>query len=134
MVLASTPESTLEVLAELADKVVEVAAPSVGSVKQDSPSSTEVDQLHSDVAWLESLVKPVHTQSVNRYQFQSFFLISWFCSPLQPPYDSPYMVLARAEKFFTLDINGHLDTVSIDRLASLLGFHAHFPCGFPTSH
>ncbi len=58
MVLASTPDSTLEVLAELADKVVEVAAPSVGSVKQDSPSSTEV---HSDVAWLESLVLPVHS-------------------------------------------------------------------------
>ena len=36
--------------------------------------------------------------------------------PLQPPYDGPYKVLLRADKFFTLDINGRRDTVSINRL------------------
>ena len=36
--------------------------------------------------------------------------------PLQPPYNGPYKVLQRADKFFTLDINGRRDTVSINRL------------------
>ena len=36
--------------------------------------------------------------------------------PLQPPYDGPYPVLRRTDKFFTVDIHGRKDTVSIDRL------------------
>lgn len=36
--------------------------------------------------------------------------------PLQPPYDGPFRVLARAEKFYTLQLNGRQDSVSIDRL------------------
>ena len=36
--------------------------------------------------------------------------------PLQRPYDGPYKVLKRNDKFYTLDINGTHDTVSIDRL------------------
>ena len=38
------------------------------------------------------------------------------CKPLQPPYDGPYPVLERTEKFFTLNINGRKDAVSVDRL------------------
>ena len=38
--------------------------------------------------------------------------------PLQPPYRGPYKVLNRADKYYTLDINGHKETVSIDRLKS----------------
>uniref|UniRef100_A0A1X7TF55 Integrase catalytic domain-containing protein n=1 Tax=Amphimedon queenslandica TaxID=400682 RepID=A0A1X7TF55_AMPQE len=38
--------------------------------------------------------------------------------PLQPPYRGPYKVLDRADKYFTLVINGHRDTVPIDRLKS----------------
>ena len=36
--------------------------------------------------------------------------------PLQQPYDGPYKVLKRTDKFFCVDINGRLDTVSLDRL------------------
>ncbi|CAB0013451.1 unnamed protein product [Nesidiocoris tenuis] len=36
--------------------------------------------------------------------------------PLQSPFDGPFRVLKRNSKFFTLDINGRTDTVSIDRL------------------
>ena len=30
--------------------------------------------------------------------------------PLQQPYDGPYKVLARADQFFTVDVNGLHDT------------------------
>ena len=36
--------------------------------------------------------------------------------PLQPPYDGPYPVVKRTDKYFTVDINGRHDTVSIDQL------------------
>lgn len=38
------------------------------------------------------------------------------CKPLQSPYDRPYRVLSRANKFFTLDVNGCKDMVSQERL------------------
>ena len=34
--------------------------------------------------------------------------------PLQPPYDGQFKVIARTDKYFTLDMNGRQDTVSID--------------------
>ena len=36
--------------------------------------------------------------------------------PLQKPYDGPFTVLKRSDTHFTLDMNGHEDVVSIDRL------------------
>ena len=36
--------------------------------------------------------------------------------PLQQPYDGPYKVLKRADKNYTIDINGRQNTVSLDRL------------------
>ena len=38
--------------------------------------------------------------------------------PLQQPYDGPFRVLSRTDKYFVVDINGKQDTVSIDRLKS----------------
>ena len=35
---------------------------------------------------------------------------------LQAPYDGPYKVLQRADKYFTLDVKGKQETVSLDRL------------------
>ena len=49
MVLASTPDTTsLEDLAQLADKIVEVAIPSLAAVHTPSPRSTEVEQLRAE--------------------------------------------------------------------------------------
>ena len=36
--------------------------------------------------------------------------------PLQQPYGGPYLILGRSDRFYTLDLNGHTATVSIDRL------------------
>lgn len=36
--------------------------------------------------------------------------------PLQPPYEGPHRILERNAKYFTIDVNGKRDTVSIDRL------------------
>ena len=36
--------------------------------------------------------------------------------PLQPPCDGPYHVLKRADKHYTLNIAGHPEVVSLDRL------------------
>lgn len=45
-------------------------------------------------------------------------------SPLQRPYRGPYRILATKEKFFTLDIDGKADNVSLDRLKPAFGFPA----------
>jgi hypothetical protein len=36
--------------------------------------------------------------------------------PLQPPYDGPFKVIQRRDKYFLIDRNGHQDAVNIDRL------------------
>ena len=50
--------------------------------------------------------------------------------PLQPPYDGPYRVLDRSDRFYTLDLNGRKDSVSIDRLKPA---HMDFPIAAETS-
>ncbi len=64
MVLASTPEtSSLDKLAELADKVLEVAAPAVSAVKLPSEVSTEIEQLRTEVSRLQKLVHSLDQRS-----------------------------------------------------------------------
>ena len=36
--------------------------------------------------------------------------------PLQPPYDGPYKVLQRTEKYFVVEVKGKQDSISLDRL------------------
>lgn len=38
-------------------------------------------------------------------------------APLQRPYDGPFLVIKRDDKFFSINKNGYYDTVSIDRLS-----------------
>ena len=38
------------------------------------------------------------------------------CKPLQHPYDGPYQILSRADKHFTLDVNGKKAVISLDQL------------------
>ena len=62
MVLASTAATvSLDDLAELADKIVEVAAPTVNAVHTPQLTS-EVEQLRSEVARLQDLVKSLSTR------------------------------------------------------------------------
>ena len=58
MVLASTPKGTkLDQLAELADKVMELATPRPGTIAGiTTPPPSEIDLLWEDVARLEKLV------------------------------------------------------------------------------
>ena len=37
-------------------------------------------------------------------------------TPLQRPYTGPFRIISTSDKYFTLDINGRSDNVSIDRL------------------
>ena len=52
--------------------------------------------------------------------------------PLQQPYDGPFQVLKRSDKFYTLDLNGRKDTVSVDRLKpAYLDSHTPTPTSSP---
>ena len=55
--------------------------------------------------------------------------------PLQHPYDGAYKVLKRTDKFFTVDLNGQQDTISLDRLkpAHLDSIPEHPPSTAPTT-
>lgn len=50
--------------------------------------------------------------------------------PLQPPYDGPYRILDRSDRFYKLDLGGRTTSVSIDRLKPA---HVDFPIA-PDTH
>ena len=66
------------------------------SVRPPSPRYTHVDNL------LSSSHVFIRRDSVKR--------------PLQRPYDGPYKVLERTDKYYVIDVNGTRDTISVDRL------------------
>jgi hypothetical protein len=71
MVLASArPESSLQELAELADKVVEVAAPSISAVGPTKPTS-EMEQLRAEVARLQISIDALTRNSRSRTSSRS---------------------------------------------------------------
>ena len=42
-------------------------------------------------------------------------------TPLQRPYDGPFKILEAHDKYYVLEMNGHHDSVSIDRLKTAYG-------------
>jgi hypothetical protein len=50
---------------------------------------------------------------------------------LAPPYSGPYRVVARAPKYFTIDIGGHEQVVTVDRLKPHTGAAATAPAAPP---
>ena len=68
MVLASSGDMPLEALATLANKVVEVASPSVFSVNV-APLTSEVGQLRSKVAQLREMIAALKTAPSNPHHW-----------------------------------------------------------------
>ena len=60
MVLASSDTADLEKLAQLADKIVEVAIPPIQSVATTYPPTTEFDQLRQEISDLKHIVEGLH--------------------------------------------------------------------------
>ena len=70
MVLASAGEMTLEDLAQLADKVMEVSSPSISSVSA-TPQTAEVEKLQEEVEQLRSVVSALQVSSRSRSSSRS---------------------------------------------------------------
>ena len=94
-----------------------------------TPSSQDTDQhsfltrLKGDMARLRptqtrnhTSKRPFHIPHDLLMCSHVFMRIDCHRAPLDCPYRGPYRVLARSDKFFTLDLNTRVDTVSIDRL------------------
>ena len=65
MVLASAGEMSLEALAQLTDKITEVATPSISTLNL-SPLTAEVEQLRSEVARLQDMLDSVQLASLQQ--------------------------------------------------------------------
>ena len=87
-----------------------------------------------------------HLEHLKQYNEKLIYLKHWLRlhvfvrhdavrKPLQSQYDGPYLVLERTDEFFKLNINGHKDTVSIDRLKpAYLDTDSHSTTPSQTSH
>ena len=66
---------------------------------------------------------PTHHSSLTSYYPPSlghtgfvYVRIDKHKTPLQRPYEGPYRIISTSEKFFTLDVNGRTENISVDRL------------------
>ena len=66
---------------------------------------------------------PTHHSSLTSYYAPSlchtgfvYVRIDKHKTPLQRPYEGPYRIISTSEKFFTLDVNGRTENISVDRL------------------
>ena len=90
--------------------------------KQSFPEDAYIQNLRTLMNQLTATpIRPRSAQKayINNALFSAshvFIREDGHCSPLQPPYRGPFQVQDRAEKYFVIDINGKLDSVSIDRL------------------
>ena len=62
------------------------------------------------------LQQPVHINTSLACASHVFVRHDAVKKPLQQPYDGPFQVIKRSPKFYTLNLNGRTDTVSIERL------------------
>ena len=72
------------------------------------------------------LPPPTHHSSPTSYYPPSFgrtgfvyVRINKHKTPLQRPYKGPYRIITTSEKFFTLDLNGRAENISVDRLKTV---------------
>lgn len=99
-----------------------------GEFIQPSPPDPTSDPA-SFVTLLKETMSQIHPTQVRKQPQRSTYLPSSLSTcthvfvrrdavktPLQPPYDGPYHVLDRQPKFYTLEMRGKRDTVSVDRL------------------
>ena len=66
---------------------------------------------------------PTHHSSLTSYYPPSlghtgfvYVRINKHKTPLQRPYEGPYRIISTSEKFFTLDVNGRTENISVNRL------------------
>ena len=93
-----------------------------------SPSSTPTLERSEYVLQLKSRmsqIRPISPRLPQRHNFVNpdlstcthvFIRHDAVRKPLQPPYNGPYPVVKRTDKYFTVNLNGREDTVSLDRL------------------
>ena len=97
----------------------EFFSPSTGSC---SDPSSYVARLRTTMQALRAtpprhpLQQPVHTNTSLACASHVFVRHDAVKKPLQQPYDGPFQVIKRSPKFYTLNLNGRTDTVSIERL------------------
>ena len=94
-----------------------------------SPTSNILEVSTDDVAQLKSTMRQIPSTAVRRHPQRATYVNQALetCThvlvrhdavrkPLQQPYDSAYKVVKRADKYYTLDVNGPQSTVTLNHL------------------
>lgn len=93
----------------------------IAPVRTELDPSDYVSRLKQHMS--DCILTPTRAEQKNSYVPKDLFTSSYVFvrvdavrKPLQQPYNGPFKVLKRNNKFFTLDIRGKRETVSLDRL------------------